>query len=389
MARLTRAIAGFRLGLIDIRRLAIALARVAPAPTPASPRSDGGGGSAARNAKVTRITFPRIAAPAFAGDGVRPVNLRTDLRPLADLIELVFADSMDSSGRSAIREMRYLSNLGYGLKLIARLNELALGISLGFVYVLGGKLVGNVSVYPASYPASLGETWILANVGVHPDYQQRGIARELMHASLEMIRRRGAARVILQVNYQNEAALRLYERNGFRYERAWRVWRRSGFLRSPVSSRRDINISRLRQSDWQAEYALAQAARPNSRGGLGWLKPVHQAAFHQSFRRRLCNLVAFSTVEKMAIRNSEADAILASCWIESALSFGNIRAWLFADPAIDHQPYAEALLSRLVSRYDRSTIVVEHPRDDAVVNDLLKTYQFAIKRDLWHMRLDF
>ena len=132
-----------------------------------------------------------MAAPDFAQDGVRPVNLRTDLRPLADLIELVFADSMDSSGRSAIREMRYLSSLGYGLKLIARLNELAQGISLGFVYVLDGKLVGNVSVYPANYPSGFGETWILANVGVHPDYQRRGIAGELMRASLEMIRRRG------------------------------------------------------------------------------------------------------------------------------------------------------------------------------------------------------
>ena len=85
---------------------------------------------------VTRISVRPITAPTFEQDGVRPVNLRTDLRPLADLIELVFADSMDSSGRSAVREMRYLSQLGYGLKLIARMNELALGISLGFVYIM-------------------------------------------------------------------------------------------------------------------------------------------------------------------------------------------------------------------------------------------------------------
>ena len=247
---------------------------------------------------------------------------------------------MDSSGRSAIREMRYLSSLGYGLKLIARLNELAMGISLGFVYVLDGKLVGNVSVYPANYPAGLGETWILANVAVHPDYQRRGIARELMRASLEMMRRRGAARVILQVNYQNEAALRLYERQGFMYERAWQVWRRSGFLRAPLSSNRGLPVRRLRQSDWQAEYALAQAARPNSRGGLGWLKPVQRAAFNESLWRRLRNLVALNSVEKMVIRDQESDAILASCWVEGALGFGNIRAWLFADPAIDHQPGA-------------------------------------------------
>ncbi len=337
---------------------------------------------------MTRISLPQFAAPAFAQDGARPVNLRTDLRPLADLIELVFADSMDSSGRSAIREMRFLSSLGYGLKLIGRLNELALGISLGFVYVLDGKLVGNVSVYPASYPAVLGETWILANVGVHPDYQRRGIAHELMRASLEMIRRRGAARVILQVNYQNEAALRLYERHGFVFERAWQVWRRSGFLRALASSKPELPIARPRLSDWQAEYALALAARPNSRGGLGWLKPVHRAVFEQSLWRRLRNLVALSGVEKMIIRDQEADSILASCWVESALSFGNVRAWLFTDPAINHQPCAAALLDGLVSRFDRSTIIFEHPRDDDLVNQLLKARQFSVTRDLWHMRLD-
>ncbi len=329
-----------------------------------------------------------MAAPAFAQDGVRPVNLRTDLRPLADLIELVFAESMDSSGRSAIREMRYLSSLGYGLKLIARLNELALGISLGFVYVLDGKLVGNVSVYPASYPSGMGETWILANVGVHPDYQRRGIAGELMRASLEMIRRRGAARVILQVNYDNDAALRLYERAGFVYERAWRVWRRSGFLRAPVPGDWGLQVSRLRQRDWQAEYALAQAARPNSRGGLGWLKPVHRAAFSPSVLRRLGSLVALNSVEKLVVRDQAAGSILASCWIEGALSFGNVRAWLFADPAIDRHPHAAALLEGLVSRYDRSTILFEHPRDDEVVTGLLKTCRFTITRDLWHLRLD-
>ena len=45
--------------------------------------------------------------------------------------------------------------MGYGLKLISRLNDLALGISLGFVYVMDGALVGNVSVYPAGYPRAI------------------------------------------------------------------------------------------------------------------------------------------------------------------------------------------------------------------------------------------
>lgn len=325
---------------------------------------------------------PRIA------DGVRPVNLRTDLRPLADLIELVFLDSMDSSGRSAVREMRFLSNMGFGLNLIARLNELALGISLGFVYIKNGKLVGNVSVYPARYPAVLGETWILANVAVHPDYQRAGFAHDLMLAGLDLLRKRGAVRAILQVNADNMSALRLYERHGFVYERAWRAWRRSGFAQAPFDRRDGFHISRRRPGEWQAEYALAQAARPNSRGGLGWLKPLHKAAFHTPLWKQLRDMVSLNSLERMVIRDESAGEILASCWLESTVSLGNIRAWLFTTPNIDHHPHAQSLLGNLVSRYSRSTIVIEHPRDDEAVNELLKQHQFKVKRELWHMRLD-
>ncbi|MCY3780560.1 MAG: GNAT family N-acetyltransferase [Chloroflexi bacterium] len=337
---------------------------------------------------MTRISVRPFAAGPPAPDGVRPVNLRTDLRPLADLIELVFSASMDSSGRSAIREMRFLSGMGYGLKLIARVNELALGISLGYVYIKNGELVGNVSVYPANYPTELGETWILANVGVHPDHQRSGIAHELMLASLDMIRKRGAARIILQVNCDNAGALRLYERHGFIYERAWRVWRRSGFSQAPFARINDFHITRRRPSEWGAEYALARASRPNSSGGLGWLKPLHKAAFQTSLWKRLKDLASLNSLERLVIRDESAGEILASCWLESAISFGSIRAWLFTSPHIDHEVYAQALLGNVVSRFSRSTIVLEHPRDDETVSDLLKVHRFQVKRELWHMRLD-
>ena len=337
---------------------------------------------------VTRISARPMTAPTVEQDGVRPVNLRTDLRPLADLIELVFVDSMDTYGRSAVREMRYLSHLGYGLNLIARMNELALGISLGFVYVKDGKLIGNVSLYPANFPKELGETCILANVGVHPDCQRRGIAHELMDASLMMIRKRGAARVILQVNFNNIPAQRLYERHGFFYERAWQVWRRSGFLRSPASADRRFHITRLRPGEWASEYALAEAARPNKRGGLGWLKPVHKSAFYSPPWKRLLDLVSLNSVERLIIRDENSEEILASCWLEKEASFGSIRARLFTSPQFHPRPYAEALVNNIVSRFNRATIVFEHPRDDEAVNDLLKYHQFTVKRELWHMRLD-
>ena len=87
-----------------------------------------------------------------AASGLRPVNLRTDLVPLADLIEIAFADTMDSSGRAAVREMRTLSRLGPGLSVLLGMNDLAQGVGLGFVWIEDGRLVGNTSVYPTSLP---------------------------------------------------------------------------------------------------------------------------------------------------------------------------------------------------------------------------------------------
>ena len=337
---------------------------------------------------MTGLGAKPLASPVTILDGLRPVNLRTDLRPLADLIELVFADAMDSSGRSAIREMRYLSHMGYGLHLVSRLNDLALGISLGYVYVLDDNLVGNVSVYPAGYPKGMGDAWILANVGVHPAYQRRGIASELVGAAVEMIRKRRGKQIVLQVNCDNVSALRLYERHGFIYERAWRLWRRSGFHKTPFSGSRDFHITRLRPSEWESEFALAQAVRPNSRGGLGWLKPVHKTYFRVPLWKQLLNLFSLNNTEKLIIRDEKTDEILASCWLESMVSSSNIRLRLFVLPKVEQQDYTDALLSTVLARYPRSTIMIEHPRDDEIVNDLLKYYQFKVKRDLWHMRLD-
>lgn len=320
--------------------------------------------------------------------GLRPVNLRTDLRLLADLIELVFADSMDESGRAAIREMRYLSRMGYGLNLISRLNELALGISLGHVYVADGKLVGNVSIYPAGYPKDMGEAWIIANVGVHPDYQRRGIAYQLMEASLDMIRNRGGKQAVLQVNYDNTSAHRLYEKLGFIYERAWTTWRRSSFTKSPMTNPYPYHITRLRKHEWQSELALAQRVRPNKLGGLGWLMPLHKKYFHMPWWKRILGLLSFNSTEKLIIRDEETGNILASLWIENSMSSLSIRIRLMTAKNHLYLEHTDALLNNVLQRFGRTTILLEHPHDDEAVNDLLRQYQFRIKRDLWHMRLD-
>lgn len=320
-------------------------------------------------------------------NGLRSVNLRTDLRPLADLIELVFADTMDEGGRAAIKEMRYLSNMGYGLNLLSRLNDLALGISLGYVYIADRRLVGNVSIYPAGYPKDMGDAWIIANVGVHPDYQRRGIAHQLMEASINMIRERRGKYAILQVDYDNVGAQRLYERLGFVYERAFTTWRRSSFVKMPAPRDYSYHITRLRHGEWQSEYELAQWARPNDRGGLGWLMPLHNKYFQIPLWKRVIDFFSLNNTEKLIIRDDTSN-ILASLWIEHTMSTINTRIRLMTSPDIISDSYADALLNNVLRRFNRSSLLIEHPRDDELTNQLLYDYQFRAKREVWHMRLD-
>src|SRR5690606_1171054 len=147
--------------------------------------------------------------------------------------ELAFSDSMDSSGRAAVREMRTLSRMGPGLNLLSGMNDLTQGISLGYVWQVGDRIVGNVSVYPANWPSGLGSAWIIANVATHPDFRGRGIAQMLLDASLNMIRQRGGRTAILQVDADNPVAQRLYLRTGFVAERSWTTWRRGSTGRIP------------------------------------------------------------------------------------------------------------------------------------------------------------
>jgi ribosomal protein S18 acetylase RimI-like enzyme len=320
-------------------------------------------------------------------NGVRPVNLRTDLAPLADLIELVFADSMDSGGRAAIREMRSLSQLGPGLHLLSRLNDLAMGVSMGFVWVDNMNIIGNVSVFPANYPTSLGNVWYIANVGVHPDHRGKGIAGRLMEASLQMIRERGGAAAILQVAPEESPARRLYKNLGFVDERSWTTWRRTGSSRMPEPAMHEnVYIRHRRRNEWEDEFTLAKRLRPASKGGLGWLRPLHSKQFRPSIWKTIGNWLNLRGLERLVIRSAEDDRLLASMWIESALA-GKTQLTLMVDPLFQGI-YDDALINLAVRRYGHSAIVIENPNDEVVIANVLSRYNFMQQRQVVHMRLD-
>jgi GNAT superfamily N-acetyltransferase len=304
------------------------------------------------------------------------------------LLEVAFATTMDSSGRGAIREMRTLSRMGAGLSVLQGLSDLAQGMSMGYVWVEHGHLVGNVSVYSANAAADLSKAWIIANVAVHPDYQRKGIARRLMQASMDMVRRQGGSKAILQVDADNYTAQRLYERLGFVYERAWTTWRRSITALRPPTLLHGPYITHRTGGEWAAEYRLAQQVFPAARGGLGWLRPLYPAQFRRGLWRRLKDWVNLRSLERLIIRTDDESRILASLWVENGLLAGSTMLTLIVDPQYEGL-YDDALLNTAVRRFGGSqALTIEYPADLMTTTTVLRRYGFSPRREVIHMRWD-
>lgn len=335
---------------------------------------------------MVSLTLPK--STASSSDGVRPVNLKTDLAALADLIEIAFADTMDSSGRAAIREMRTLSRFSTGMGMLAGMNDLMQGIGLGYVWIQDGQLVGNVSIYPASsLPTGKGQVWIIANVAVHPDFRGHGIARKLMQTSLDVIRQRGSTRgkpamAILQVEAGNDTARHLYDSFGFVEEGTWNQWRRSSGTRLPTLEQMPF-ITQRRRGEWRSEYVLAQRIRPY---GLGWQRPLHKRVFHRTLGGALNDLLNMRSIERLVIRSKDEKSVHAALWIERAFAASSVQLTLMVDP--DYAGVDDAAMIHLaVQRYGaRSPLSIEHPADDQATSAALERYNFYTQRTLVHMR---
>ena len=69
----------------------------------------------------------------------------------------------------------------------------------------------------------------LVSIGVKEDFREMGIASELLDILYEQALDRGVTSINLEVRRSNEAAIRLYEKEGFEL-----VGKRPGFYRNPV-----------------------------------------------------------------------------------------------------------------------------------------------------------
>jgi ribosomal protein S18 acetylase RimI-like enzyme len=214
---------------------------------------------------------------------VRRVAYPQDGPQMADLMEVGFGALLDPPSRAMLSGLRLWSGQGklawefataWGLVQVADWLD-------GFGAFEGERLLGNLSLARSAWGSG---AWLIGNVAVLPECRRQGIARNLMQAALEEVRRRGGRRIVLQVDEDNDAALRLYQSFGFAQiaRRSTWVHRTAGV--APQNSPTDISVRLRQDGDWRVEFDLIREQSPS---GLAWNVPLSPARIRPSLGRKL------------------------------------------------------------------------------------------------------
>lgn len=321
------------------------------------------------------MTAAVAASTSASGSGLRPYDPRRDLRALAGLIEVGFPGRLDDSGRRLIRGMRFFGRAGWLGALVGRWVLPPAAFPYGYVWEQDGRVVGNASVVPVQgFP----RRWVMANVAVRPEYRGRGIARRLVQACLDLAHRKGARKVILQVDVGNDAALSLYRAQGFQtlsQRRTWRLDRRHLDLGNG-----DVGGARRRTpEEWRQQWALARRTHPE---GLIWPYPTGAGFFRPTSFERWGPLDEAGHWVWV-----EAGSLLGSLTRRRGPAPGISRLILVVAPEARGRAERDLLTLALVERTTRAReFVLDYPLGEA--EDLLRGMGWRQLRDLIWMGIE-
>lgn len=169
----------------------------------------------------------------------------------------------------------------------------------GFVAVEDGRLVG------ATIAQRVGTTsmWYIGTVGVLPEYRGRGIARQIVTATLDMMRTRGGTQVHLGVIDGNSPAQSLYRSLGFvEYGGSTRFSRSQGGPVNRLPLPPGYEESRLAEFDWRTRYELDRRIVP---AAIQDFEPITPARY-----RTPLPLHAFAVLFRFAENTRDTDIVV-------------------------------------------------------------------------------
>lgn len=283
---------------------------------------------------------------------LRPFDIQHDLGPVADLVETCFADTLDPDGKRYIERMRSAARNKSFLRWAAINVEIPNMPFSGYVWEQDGRMIGNASLIP--YRIDGRSSYLIANVAVHPDYRQKGIARALTKKSMEHARERGAPEIWLHVREENEGAVALYGSLNFQ-ERA----RRTTWIAEPGADASlmnpDVKIGTSSSNQWLQLLSWIESNYPPE---VTWHLPLYKNALRSGIYGTM-----FRIIYKINIRNwtvNHRSELIGGLYWQSSSSYAD-SLWLAAPVDASDQAIQSLLIAAQGSLKSERALRLEYP----------------------------
>jgi ribosomal protein S18 acetylase RimI-like enzyme len=294
-----------------------------------------------------------LTLPKTKASQLRHFDLRRDLLPVADLVELCFAENLDGDGRLYIRQMRQAASSPTALALATAASGRGDLPMSGFVWVEGGSLVGNLSLIPHHYGRR--RLYLMANVAVHPNHRRRGIARALTEAALQEVERRGGRELWLQADETNLAAVQLYRGMGFTEKMSRTSWRARPQAEQAGGPGGGIRVRERGPSDWPVQQSWLKENYP---ADVTWQLPLDLKLLQPGWRGSLERALSERRiVQWSAERNGELLGVLS--WQSSSLETD--RLWLATGAQQEDEIIPQLMHSALAELEPRRNLALNYP----------------------------
>jgi len=290
---------------------------------------------------------------------VRPLNVLRDLPRVADLIELCFASSMDSDGRTYIQQMRRASKDASFLRWASNAIESTSMPLSGYVWEQDGKIIGNASLVPFRHNGK--RIHLIANVATHPNHRRKGIARALTEQAMQHARQRGADELWLHVREDNPSAVNMYRELGF-VERARRTtWHadKDAYLTPATIPDSDSalslpTITRRYAYLWPQQLTWLKKHHPDE---LNWYRSLNWNQLRPGLWNWLYRaFIEFDQKQWAVQKDGELQGVLA--WIPS---MRQTPLWLACPSYADSESITLLLRKAQRELGYRHTLRIEHP----------------------------
>ncbi|MCX6092605.1 MAG: GNAT family N-acetyltransferase [Candidatus Bipolaricaulota bacterium] len=208
---------------------------------------------------------------------IRPLRLPQDLLPAANMLMKTFQYpdhpewGIESDEQEQLVGMiRRLRKMWPVVRLVQLFSPALRDFMRSFVWEEGGAIVGMTMAQREGTTSM----WYIGTVGVLPEFRGRSIARQLVQATLDMMRERGGERVRLGVIDGNTPAQKLYSSLGLTaYGGSAR------YTLTPMAPVDRLTLppgyveERLREFDWRTRCELDQRITPAQRQAFEPITP--------------------------------------------------------------------------------------------------------------------